>query len=204
MTQNPEITEQYGTDPLALFQKWYDEAAPLEPNDPDAIALATATEDGVPSVRMVLLKEFSSKGFKFHTNCNSTKGQDLLSNPQASFAIYWKSTRKQIRVGGRVSTVSEAESDEYFKTRPRARAIGAWASAQSESYARKIDLQNAIAEQEERFKDMENVPRPPHWKGFLIEPQSIEFWIGNRDRLHTRFVYSKNSSDGWDSQWLYP
>ena len=204
-----EIFNQYGDDPIALFQRWYDEAAALEPNDPEAICLATADQNGCPSARMVLLKECTPRGFKFHSNAASHKGQDLNTNPQASFCLYWKSTRKQIRVSGQVNTVSDAESDAYFATRPRARAIGAWASQQSQSFDHEDDLAEAVAFYEDKFRDQETIPRPAHWQGFLIVPDSIEFWIGNKDRLHTRFIYQRdnvttNSAAPWQAKWLYP
>lgn len=200
---NKQIASTYGSDPIQLFQQWHDEAAPLEPNDPDAICLATSDKDGHPSARMLLLKDISQDGFKFHTNTGSEKGQDILSNPHVSFCMYWKSTRKQIRVVGTAAPVSDAESDEYYKTRPRARAIGAWASKQSQGFDDQNTLTQAIAEAEARFEGQDEIPRPPEWKGFRIIPTSIEFWIGNRDRLHTRFIYRKTEG-GWDSQWLFP
>ena len=199
-----DIFSEYGDDPLALFQQWYDEADALEPNDTGAICLATSDAQGNPSARMVLLKGMDARGFKFHTNENSAKGQDISKNKNVSFCLYWKSTRKQIRVSGTVSTVSDAESDAYFKTRPHARAIGAWASDQSQSYGSPAELADKIAHYEDKFKDEQNIPRPPYWKGYLIVPSSIEFWIGNRDRLHTRFIYSKTDSGSWDAAWLYP
>lgn len=198
-----DIYAQYGSDPLALFQSWYDEAAAQEPNDPDAICLATADKDGRPSARMVLLKDISPRGFKFHTSTHSHKGHDMLENPYVSFCLYWKSTRKQIRVTGQVGTVSDAESDEYFATRPRARAIGAWASQQSHRFEHQDDLAKAVAFYEDQFADAPAIPRPDYWQGFLIVPDSIEFWIGHEDRLHTRFIYTK-TADGWDASWLYP
>ncbi len=201
---NSEIFTQYGDDPMVLFSQWYDEAVILEPNDPEAICLASADKNGIPSARMVLLKEFSDRGFKFHTNENSAKGQNIADNPHVSFCLYWKSTRKQIRVTGVAETVSNAESDAYFKTRPRCRAIGAWASQQSQSYNRQEDLANAITHAEEKFKTDNEIPRPPQWKGYIIKPTSIEFWIANQDRLHTRFIYNRNDNGKWDTHWLHP
>lgn len=198
-----EIFTQFGADPIALFQRWYDEAAPLEPNDPEAICLATADKKGKPSARMVLLKEISAAGFKFHTNATSEKGNDILENPHVSFCLYWKSTRKQIRVTGTAAPTSATESDEYFKSRPRPRAIGAWASQQSQPYETTKDLEKAIIHYEKKFKDTREIPRPPAWQGFRIIPDSIEFWISHPDRLHTRFIYKKNGSS-WSANWLYP
>lgn len=204
-----DIFNQYGNDPITLFQAWYDEAAAQEPNDPEAICLATADKNGRPSARMVLLKECSPRGFKFHSNAHSHKGQDILDNPQASFCLYWKSTRKQIRVSGTVQSVSPDESDAYFATRPRARAIGAWASQQSQGFDHEDDLAKAVAFYEDKFKDADVIPRPDYWQGFLIVPDSIEFWIGNKDRLHTRFIYHRENTDiaaedSWQARWLYP
>jgi pyridoxamine 5'-phosphate oxidase len=198
-----EIIKQFGPDPITLLQRWYDEAVPLEPNDPEAICLATADKQGRPSARMVLLKEISHEGFKFHTNTGSEKGQDILENPHVSFCLYWKSTRKQIRVTGIAAPVSTEESDTYFKTRPRARAIGAWASDQSESFEHETDLSKSFSTFEEKFKHQTEIPRPPQWQGFRIIPDSIEFWIGHPDRLHTRFIYRKDGNS-WIAEWLYP
>lgn len=202
---NPEIAATYGDDPITLLQSWYDEAAPLELNDPDAIYLATSTPDAIPSVRAVLLKEIAADGFKFYTHAVSNKGKDLLSNPAVAFVMHWKSTRKQIRVTGQAHTVSQTESDDYFQTRPRARAIGAWASRQSEPYDQSTDIAEAVALYEDQFNTQDTIPRPPQWKGFRIVPDSIEFWIGHRDRLHTRFIYERTASNSpWTSHWLYP
>lgn len=201
---NNSIFTQYGHDPILLFQNWYDEAERTEINDPETICLATADKDGRPSARMVLLKEISERGFKFHTNATSEKGQDILENPHVSFCLYWKSTRKQIRVTGTASLVSDAESDEYFKTRPRARAIGAWASLQSQTFDDEGTLDAAIAAIEQGFKDTDQIPRPPHWKGYLIKPDRIEFWIANKDRLHTRFIYTQNDKGNWNASWMHP
>ncbi len=199
-----QVFTQFGHDPLALFTTWMDEARDSEVNDPEAICLATADKDGRPSARMVLLKGISEAGFKFHTNINSQKGQDMLANPHVSFCLYWKSTRKQIRVSGQVCSVPDSESDEYFTTRPRARAVGAWASQQSQPFEHEEDLAKAVAFYDDEFKETDTIPRPDYWKGFLIIPDSIEFWIGNEDRLHTRFIYRKDDKGAWDAGWLYP
>lgn len=198
-----EIFEIYGQDPIALYQEWYDEAAPLEPNDPDAICLATADAQGRPSNRYVLLKDISANGFKFHTNAGSEKGQDIAANPHVAFTHYWKSTRRQVRVTGTCAPVPEAESDAYFATRPRARAIGAHASQQSRPYNSQSQLQEGVSHYENRFKNTETIPRPPEWQGYRIIPATIEFWIGNRDRLHTRFIYEREDKS-WTASWLFP
>ena len=198
-----EIFEIYGEDPIALYKQWLEEATPLEPNDPDAICLATADAQGRPSNRFVLIKDISENGFKFHTHATSEKGQNIAENPHVAFTHYWKSTRKQIRVTGTCAPVPDIESDEYYKIRPRARAIGAHASNQSKPYKNQSDLAKAIAHYEDKFKDTTEIPRPPEWQGYRITPQTIEFWLGNRDRLHTRFIY-KRDGDDWIAEWLYP
>ena len=201
---NKEIFEKYGDNPIALCNQWYEDAKKTEPNDPDAICLATADKNGAPSNRMVLVKDISDKGFKFHTNSTSHKGQDLEHNPKASICWYWKTTRKQIRIEGRVEKISQDESDTYFKTRPKNRQIGAWASDQSNTFEKWQDLENRIAEFKEKFEDVNDIPRPEYWNGYRLIPNRIEFWIAHRDRLHTRFVYTKNDSDNWTANWLYP
>lgn len=198
-----EIFNLYGHDPITLYKQWFEEASPLEPNDPDAICLATADAQGRPSNRFVLLKDIAENGFKFHTHATSEKGCDIAANPHVAFTHYWKSTRKQIRVTGTCHAVSEEESDAYYATRPRARAIGAHASDQSQTFDRREDLDKAIANAEEKFKNEETIPRPTAWKGYRIIPKTIEFWIGNRDRLHTRFIYEREG-DGWMASWLFP
>ncbi len=198
-----EIFKTYGQDPIILYKQWYDEASPLEPNDPDAICLATADAQGRPSNRLVLLKDIAPHGFKFHTNTNSEKGQDIATNPHVAFTHYWKSTRKQIRVTGICTPVSPEESDAYFQTRPRARAIGAHASNQSQKFSNRTDLENALKAAKTQFENQKTIPRPPQWQGYRIAPQTIEFWIGNRDRLHTRFIYERHNNK-WTANWLFP
>lgn len=199
-----DIFQEFGNDPIKLCQDWYAEAEPLEPNDPDAVTLATATLDGQPSLRWVLVKDISEKGFRFHTNAESQKGQELITNPQAAMNFYWKSTRKQIRIVGKVEMIDDAETLLYFQSRSRERQIGAWASQQSRPYNAKAELAEALEEAEAKFEGVENVPCPPYWKGFRLIPDSIEFWISHKDRLHTRFIYKKNESADWDAHWLYP
>ncbi len=198
-----EILKKYGSDPIKLFQSWLTEATQSEPNDPEAICLATVDAQGRPGARMVLLKEISEHGFKFHTNASSNKGQAIAVNQQVSFCLYWKSTRKQIRVEGTCTPVSTEESDEYFKTRPRERAIGAWASHQSHPYEHREVLNSAIERYTKQFEGVNEIPRPPEWQGYRIAPTSIEFWIGHEARLHTRFIYKKEGGN-WQASWLYP
>jgi pyridoxamine 5'-phosphate oxidase len=201
---NNEIFEQYGNDPITLCQSWLDEAFAQEPNDPEAACLATSTAQGRPSNRFVLVKEVSTRGLKFHTNRESRKGEELTTNPYAAITFYWKSTRKQVRIEGEIKELSEAESDEYFATRSRERRIGAWVSQQSRPYDSLDDMKAAQEKYTQEFAHTENIPRPPYWKGFLLVPASMEFWIGNKDRLHTRFVYTRDNGGAWNASWLWP
>lgn len=198
-----EIFKQYGNDPIALAKDWLAEATETEPNDPEAVNLATATKDGRPSNRMVLLKEIDERGFKFHTNEQSQKGQQIAENPFASMCLYWKTTRKQIRIEGRITLAPPSEADEYFATRSVERQIGAWASKQSTPFEHFEDLQNTVKKYEAEFAGADNIPRPPYWKGYRLVPETIEFWIANKDRLHTRFKYIKNGNE-WTAHWLCP
>ena len=191
-----------GTDPFSLFQSWYDEAVAAEVNDPDAMALATVDAGGMPSVRMVLLKEMAADGFVFYTNYESRKSGELDATAKAAFCIHWKSLRRQVRVVGPVSRVDAARSDAYFASRGRGSRIGAWASAQSRPLDSRDSLAAAVAEVEARFPD--DVPRPPHWGGFLIEPQEIEFWADGEHRLHDRFRFTPDAAGGWDVSRLNP
>jgi pyridoxamine 5'-phosphate oxidase len=189
-------------DPLALFQAWLDEAEKAEPNDPSAMSLATATTDGVPSLRMVLLRGFDARGFVFYTNLESRKARELEANPRAALCFHWKSLRRQVRVEGTVEPVSDAEADAYFESRPRGSRIGAWASDQSRPMATRFDLEKRVAKFAARF-GVGHIPRPPHWSGFRVVPQHIEFWSDGQFRLHDRIVYHR-AGDGWTSERLYP
>jgi pyridoxamine 5'-phosphate oxidase len=190
------------TDPFSLFQSWYDEAVAAEVNDPDAMALATVDKGGMPSVRMVLLKEWAPDGFVFYTNYESRKSGELDATGKAAFCIHWKSLRRQVRVVGPVSRVDAARSDAYFASRGRGSRIGAWASAQSRPLDSRDSLAAAVAEVEARFPD--DVPRPPHWGGFLIAPQEIEFWADGDHRLHDRFRFTLDDAGNWDISRLNP
>ena len=198
-----EVFEEYGSDPIALCRTWYEEATKTEPNDPEAICLATASKDGIPSNRWVLIKDISDKGFKFHTNAESQKGQEIAQNPHGAMNWYWKTQRKQIRIVGKIEQVGEEESDDYFETRPIERKIGAWASKQSQPFDRRADMEDAIKKYEKEFSGVDNIPRPPYWKGYRLVPESIEFWIAHKDRLHTRFLYTKKDGE-WTATWLCP
>ena len=191
-----------GTNPFTLFDSWYKEAVEAEINDPDAIALASVNADGMPSVRMVLLRQWSDEGFFFFTNYESRKAGELLATGKAAFCLHWKSLRRQIRVTGEVIKASPERSDDYFASRGRGSRIGAWASEQSRPLESREALTKAVAEVEERFPN--DVPRPPHWGGFMIVPQEIEFWTDGENRLHDRFRFTPDRKGGWDIQRLNP
>jgi pyridoxamine 5'-phosphate oxidase len=190
-------------DPLELFRVWYGEAETAEPNDPNAMALATVGADGMPSVRMVLLKDWGPDGFVFYTNLESRKGVQLRQTPKAALVIHWKSLGRQVRVEGDVTPVSEAEADAYFASRSRGSQIGAWASSQSKFMANPHDLEKRVAQYTAKF-NIGKVPRPEYWSGFRIAPTRIEFWREGRFRLHQRFLYCPDGTGGWSIQRLYP
>jgi len=190
-------------EPSDLFAAWMEEAKASEPNDPNAMALATADADGLPNVRMVLLKGFDTDGFVFYTNTESNKGGELLSNMQAALCFHWKSLRRQVRVRGQVSRVSEAEADDYFRSRPRDSRIGAWASQQSRPLESRFALEKAVAVNAAKYAIGE-VPRPPHWTGFRIAPSSMEFWMDKPFRLHDRVQFRRMQDGGWTKARLYP
>ena len=190
-----------GTNPFNLFQSWFVEAVVAEINDPDAIALASVNADGLPSVRMVLLRQWSENGFLFFTNYESRKAEELLSTGKAAFCMHWKSLRKQIRVTGQVRKATAAQSDAYFASRGRGSQIGAWASDQSRPLASRAKLLAKVDEFDQKFPSM--VQRPPHWGGFCLVPAEIEFWADGEHRLHDRFRFTRGS-DGWDISRLNP
>jgi len=194
-------------DPYRLFDKWYAEARASEPNDGNAMALATADAEGHPSVRMVLLKGHGpdiegTGGFIFYTNLESRKGSELAANKNVALLFHWKSLRRQIRIEGPVSRVTDATANTYFATRSRASQLGAWASDQSRPLDSRATFEARYAEIEQRF-DGQDVPRPPHWSGYLVSPRAIEFWQDREFRLHERWVYARDG-DGWTAGMIYP
>jgi pyridoxamine 5'-phosphate oxidase len=189
-------------DPFQLFDAWFAEAKASEPNDPNAMALATADQSGQPAVRMVLLKGHGRDGFVFYTNQGSDKGQQLAANMQAGLLFHWKSLRRQVRIEGRVEHVGEAQSDAYFATRGRDSQLGAWASDQSRHLDSRATFEARFAEVEARFAG-QPVPRPPYWSGFRVVPHRIEFWQDREHRLHERRLFMPDKG-GWDEGLLYP
>ena len=189
--------------PIVLFEKWFEVAKKSEINDPNALSLATASSDGIPSVRMVLLKGLNEKGFVFYTNFNSKKGKDLKKNPNASMCFHWKSLRRQIRVSGQVSVINDKEADDYFNSRAYGSRIGAWASSQSQVMKNREEFLNKIKEYEMKYPDQKKVPRPPHWSGWRLVPREIEFWLEIKNRVHERLNYKKEKNS-WIREVLYP
>jgi len=190
-------------DPLELFKIWMSEAEKKEINDPNALSLATTTENNTPSVRMVLLKGLSQKGFVFYTNLNSPKSLDLKINPKAAMCFHWKSIQRQIRIVGSINQVSKKEADDYFNSRPYESRIGAWASEQSKTMNNREEFLKKIDEFKNKYKNKNNLPRPNYWSGWCLNPTSIEFWLGDKYRIHERLKYNKVSSN-WKKEILYP
>ncbi len=190
--------------PVNLFKEWFKKAEITEPNDPNALSLATADKSGRPKVRMVLLKGFSDDGFTFYTNFNSSKGKDLKENPKASMCFHWKSLLRQIRIYGNVVQVSDKEADEYYNSRAYGSRIGAWASNQSEVLESRKSLDDSIEKFKKKFHDEKKVPRPPNWSGWRLVPEEIEFWRDGDNRIHERLKYVKNNGKGWKRFLLNP
>ncbi|MCE3231997.1 MAG: pdxH [Rickettsiaceae bacterium] len=188
--------------PIALFKEWYDKAIVLNVSEPTAMTLATATSDGIPSARIVLLKAYDERGFCFYTNFNSRKGKELLENPYAALCFYWDELGRQVRIEGKVEKVSEQEADAYFNSRSRGSQLGAWASKQSQPMEDEMDLPNRVKKITEQFSEGV-IERPPFWHGFRVIPNKIEFWENKEFRLHRRLVYTK-AGNGWKTGILYP
>jgi len=189
-------------DPLALFDAWFAEAKAAEPNDAEAMALATASPAGSPSVRMVLMKGHGEQGFDFYTNEESAKGRQLADNPQATLLFHWKSLRRQVRIEGTVERIGPGDADVYFATRSRDSQLGAWASDQSRALESRALFERRYEDVQQRFEG-EQVPRPPHWGGYRLKPERFEFWLDRPHRLHERRLFTRSAS-GWDEGLLYP
>ena len=189
--------------PIELFKKWFSKAEESEINDPNAVAVATSNHKNQPNVRMVLLKGLSNKGFVFYTNFNSKKGVELKKNQKASMCFHWKSLRRQVRATGDVEEVSTKEADDYFYSRPYKNKIGAWASSQSEVLDKRETFLKKVKEFEKKFPDQNKVPRPPHWSGWRLLPEEIEFWLDGEGRIHERLNYKKINNK-CEKELLYP
>ena len=191
-------------DPIKLFEEWFYQAKKTEINDPNALALATADKLGIPTVRMVLLKNFNNNGFIFYTNFNSKKSIDIKENPNASLCFHWKSLLRQIRITGKIYKVSEDEADAYYKTRSYGSRIGAWASNQSSILKKREELYQSIKDYKKKYPNENNVPRPKNWSGWNLKPNSIEFWLDGEDRIHQRLKYIKKENGTWEKFLLNP
>ena len=191
-------------DPLELFEKWYDEAKKKEINDPNALALGTASKTGIPSVRMVLLKGYDKNGFIFYTNLNSQKGNELKDNPNATMCFHWKSLLRQIRIVGTLKLVDHKTADDYYNTRAYESRIGAWASKQSSILKNRKELLDSLERFKKKYNDKNNVPRPDHWSGWNLKPSSVEFWLDGDNRIHERLKYSLNKNNSWTKNLLSP
>lgn len=189
-------------DPITLFGAWMADAVATEPNDPNAMTVATCTPDGRPSARIVLLKDYDPHGFVFYTNHEGRKGQELRANPYAALLFHWKTLQRQVRIEGPVSVVTDAEADAYYATRARISRLGAWASDQSRPLSSRAELEQRVRDVDQRHPG-DVIPRPPHWSGFRVSPVMIEFWQDMPFRLHDRRVYTA-AGDGWTQQALYP
>ena len=191
-------------EPFELFDKWYEAAKKKEINDPNALALATSSKNNVPSVRMVLLKDFSKNGFVFYTNLNSQKGNEIKENPSVSMCFHWKSLLRQVRINGKVTPVQNTVADKYYNSRAYESRIGAWASNQSSVLNDRQELINSIDKFKEKFNEKDNVPRPDHWSGWNLKPNSIEFCLDGDNRIHERLKFLLNSDGSWKKVLLSP
>ena len=190
--------------PIDLFEDWFSEAKKTEINDPNALALATVGKNGVPSVRMVLLKDFNEKGFIFYTNLNSKKSQDIKINPNVAMCFHWKTLLRQIRITGKISKVLDKDADNYYSSRPYGSKISAWASNQSSVLKNRDELFKSIEEYKKKYSDENNVPRPNYWSGWNLDPYEIEFWLQKDSRIHERLKYLKKEKNTWERFLLSP
>ena len=191
-------------DPFELFEKWFDEAKNKEINDPNALALGTASKDGIPSVRMVLLKGFDKDGFIFYTNLKSQKSKELKENPNATMCFHWKSLLRQIRIVGKLNQVDDKTADDYYSTRAYESRIGAWASKQSSILKSRDELLNNLENFKKKYSNKNNVPRPDYWSGWNLKPSSIEFWLDGDNRIHERLKYTLDNNNNWEKSLLSP
>ena len=191
-------------DPFELFEEWFEEAKKKEINDPNALALGTASKDGVPSVRMVLLKGFDKDGFIFYTNLKSQKSKELKENPNATMCFHWKSLLRQIRIVGKLNQVDDKTADDYYSTRAYESRIGAWASKQSSILKSRDELLNNLENFKKKYSDKDNVPRPDLWSGWNLKPSSIEFWLDGDNRIHERLKYTLDNNNNWEKSLLSP
>ena len=190
--------------PIDLFGQWFNEAKKTEINDPNALSLATVGKNGIPSVRMVLLKDFNSDGFVFYTNLNSRKSEEIKSNANASMCFHWKSLLRQVRITGEISKVSDADADNYYNSRSYGSRIGAWASNQSSILKSRDELLKSIEEFKKKYPNENNVPRPKYWSGWNLTPYEIEFWLDGQNRIHERLRYTKKNNNEWEKNLLNP
>ena len=190
--------------PIDLFEQWFNEAKKTEINDPNALSLATVGKNGIPSVRMVLLKDFNSDGFVFYTNLNSRKSEEIKSNANASMCFHWKSLLRQVRITGEISKVSDADADNYYNSRSYGSRIGAWASNQSSILKSRDELLKSVEEFKKKYPNENEVPRPDYWSGWNLDPTSIEFWLDGKNRIHERLRYTKKNNNDWEKNLLNP
>ena len=190
--------------PIDLFVEWFNEAKKTEINDPNALALATVGKNGIPSVRMVLLKDFNEKGFVFYTNLKSRKSIEIKSNQKASMCFHWKSLLRQVRITGELSNVSDLDADNYYNSRSYGSRIGAWASNQSSILKSRDELLKSIQEFKKKYPNEKNIPRPKHWSGWNLNPIEIEFWLDGKDRIHERLLYTRVDNNNWEKNLLSP
>ena len=191
-------------DPFELFEEWFEVAKKKEINDPNALALGTASKDGVPSVRMVLLKGFDKDGFIFYTNLKSQKSKELKENPNATMCFHWKSLLRQIRIVGKLNLVDDKIADDYYSTRAYESRIGAWASKQSSILKSRDELLDNLENFKKKYSDKDKVPRPDHWSGWNLKPSSIEFWLDGDNRIHERLKYTLDNNNNWEKSLLSP